>query len=53
MRWPIREGLLRYVHILKEQSRRTYEADLMVWSGLAPHSKKKLDPPRVPEILRS
>lgn len=52
MRWPIREGLLRFVHMTKERARRAYEIDVMVWAALAPHGKKRLDPPRIPEILR-
>lgn len=53
MRWPVREGLLRYAYILKERARKAYEIDLLVWAALAPHSKKQLQPPRAPEILRS
>lgn len=53
MRWPIREGLLRYVYLMKERARRAYETDLMVWAMLAPHQKKQMQPPRVPEILRT
>jgi len=52
-RWQIREGLLRFLYLRKQQAQRAYEIDLTVWAGLAPHGKKKLDPPRVPEILRS
>jgi len=51
--WPMRDLFLGYIEVLKRDARRTYEIDLLVWSALAPHQRRKTDPPRVPRILRS
>ena len=50
--WPLRDLLLVYLEKLKEQARRWYEVEVLVWSALAPHQKKKTDPPAVPRVLR-
>lgn len=51
--WPMRDLFLGYVEVLKRDARRIYEIDLLVWSALAPHQRRKTDPPRIPKILRS
>ncbi len=53
MDWPLRELMLAYVERMKEAALRTYETDLLVWSALAPHQRRKTDPPAIPRILRS
>jgi len=53
MAWPLRDLFLAYVECLKAAARRMYEVDVLVWSSLAPHQRKKTDPPAVPRILRS
>jgi len=51
--WPLRELLLAYLAILKEQAQKRYELDLTIWATLAPHQKTPGSPPKVPKILRS
>jgi len=49
----VREGLLRYVHLLRERARRDYELAVLVWAPQAPYTKKgESEPPKVPKILR-
>jgi hypothetical protein len=33
-------------------ARAAYQHELSMWTAIAPHSKKKLDPPNPPAILR-
>lgn len=51
--WPLREVMLAYVALLKAAALRTYEMELLVWSSLAPHMRRKTDPPKIPRVLRS
>jgi hypothetical protein len=49
--WPLRELLLRYVALMKEQAMRGYQTSLLVWaSRTAMGGKQK--PPDLPVILR-
>lgn len=50
LQWPIREGLLRFVHLMKVDARRAYELDVTVWAVQSPYSKA--DPPKLPAILK-
>jgi hypothetical protein len=50
--WPLRDLLLAYLERLRTTARRTYEIELLVWSTLAPHQRRKTDPPKLPRILR-
>jgi hypothetical protein len=43
--------MLRYIELMKEAALRTYENQVLVWSSLAPHQKRKKDPPPIPAIL--
>ena len=51
--WPLRDLLLAYLEYLRAGARRNYEMELLVWSALAPHQRRKIDPPKLPRILRS
>jgi hypothetical protein len=51
--WPLRDLLLAYLGCLRAAARRQYEVELLVWSALAPHQRRKTDPPKLPRILRS
>jgi hypothetical protein len=46
LRWPIREGLLAYVEMMKDDARELYYQEMQLY-GL--HILKK--PPKLPEIL--
>jgi len=50
--WPLREALLRYVHMMKREATIEYRHQVMLWAALAPHGKDKRKPPRLPKILR-
>lgn len=50
---PLRDLLLAYLSILKQQAQERYELDLQVWAALAPHQKTPGKPPNLPRILRS
>jgi hypothetical protein len=50
--WPLRDIFLAYIERLRESARRNYEIELIVWSSLAPHQRRKTDPPALPRILR-
>ncbi|HEX7647395.1 MAG TPA: hypothetical protein VF450_08310 [Noviherbaspirillum sp.] len=52
LRWPIREGLLRYVHMLRERARWDYYVSLLAWAPQAPYIKGESKPPKPPRILR-
>lgn len=52
LRWPLREGLLCFLNILREKARRNYEIELLMWSSLLPYQKEPADMPKPPEILR-
>ena len=53
MAWPLRDIMLAYVECMKAAAQRGYEIEMLVWSSLAPHQRKKTDPPAIPRILRS
>jgi len=50
--WPLREVMLGYIERLKVQALRSYEIELLVWSALAPHQRRKTDPPALPRVLK-
>jgi hypothetical protein len=50
--WPLRDLLLAYLEHLRVIARRNYELELLVWSALAPHQRRRTDPPKLPRILR-
>lgn len=52
LHWLIREGLLRYVHLLRERARRQYELAVLVWAPQAPYAEKGSKPPDLPKILK-
>jgi hypothetical protein len=52
IRWPLREALLSYVSQLQKQAWRLYRFDSLIWAVLAPHAKKRTDPPKLPQILK-
>ena len=43
---------LAYLALLKEQARKAYQFDVLVWAALAPHQKRRSKPPDIPVILR-
>ncbi len=51
VRWPLREALLSYVARLKEAALQVFRFESLMWAVLAPHAKKKSNPPKVPAIL--
>jgi hypothetical protein len=51
--WPLRDIMLAYLESMRVQARRNYEVELLVWSALAPHQRRRTDPPKLPRILRS
>jgi hypothetical protein len=51
LRWPVREGLLRYVAILKASALKRYEHELIWKAPQAPHAKGDWKGPKVPAIL--
>lgn len=53
MDWPLREMFLAYLALLKEQARKAYQFDVLVWAALAPYQKRQSRPPDIPVILRS
>lgn len=50
--WALRDIFLAYIERLRENARRNYEIELTVWATLAPHQKRRTDPPKLPRILR-
>ena len=52
IRWPLREALLAYVARLQKQAWESYRFESLIWAVLAPHAKKKTDPPKLPQILK-
>jgi len=52
MDWPLRDLLLAYVECMRVSARRSYEIELLVWSALAPHQRRKIDPPTLPRVLK-
>jgi len=52
MDWPLRDLMLAYVECMQVSARRNYELELLVWSALAPHQRRKTDPPAIPRVLR-
>jgi len=53
LRWPLREALLCYMHRMQQQALIGWRHDTLVWSNIAPHSTKKVSPPKKPLILRT
>jgi hypothetical protein len=52
MDWPLRDMLLSYLERMTENAWRGYELEMLVWAALAPHQKRKKDPPALPRVLR-
>jgi len=52
IRWPLREAFLAYVARLKEEALKAFRFELLMWAALAPHAKKKTDPPKLPAVLK-
>jgi hypothetical protein len=52
MDWPLRDLFLGFIDRLRDQARRNYEVELIVWAVLAPHQKRQSKAPDLPEILR-
>jgi len=52
LHWPLRESLLKYVHMMKREATIEYRHQVMLWAALAPHGKEKRKPPRLPKVLR-
>jgi len=50
LKWPLREVLLRYVHMIREEALEAYRVDLLVWAAKSAFGGGK--PPKVPELLR-
>jgi hypothetical protein len=53
MDWPLRELMLAYIECMRASALRRYETELLVWSALAPHQRRKTEPPAIPKVLRS
>jgi hypothetical protein len=53
MDWPLRDLMLAYIESMRVSALRSYEVELLVWSALAPHQRRKTDPPALPRVLRS
>lgn len=51
--WPLRDLFLAYLECMRVTAWRNYELELLVWSALVPHQRRKTDPPAIPKILRS
>jgi hypothetical protein len=51
-RWGLRDALIAFVHRIREQARVQYRHDLLVWASTAPHSAKKIEPPKPPRLLK-
>ncbi|MGH9675826.1 MAG: hypothetical protein ACRD36_01885, partial [Candidatus Acidiferrum sp.] len=52
MDWPLRDAMLAYLQCLRSTAWRNYQLELLVWSALAPHQRRKTDPPSIPRVLR-
>ncbi len=52
MRWPLREALLAFEHLMEARAREVYAQEVSVWAQLAPHQKKPPKPPKPPKILK-
>lgn len=52
LRWPLREGLLRYAHLMREWAREDYRFQVLTWAPQSPYLTKKDKPPEVPRILK-
>jgi hypothetical protein len=44
--------MLAYIERMRNAALRAYETELLVWSSLAPHQRRKTDPPAIPAILK-
>jgi hypothetical protein len=44
--------MLGYVECMRVAALRNYEIELLVWSALAPHQRRKTDPPSIPRVLK-
>jgi hypothetical protein len=44
--------MLAYVERMKDAALRSYKAEVLVWATLAPHQRRKKDPPAIPAILK-
>lgn len=52
MDWPLRDLFLAFIDRMRDQARRNYELELVVWALLAPHQQRPPKPPDVPAVLR-
>jgi len=53
LRWPLRDALLAFENVLREQAAVEYRHASLLYAVMAPHLKKgKLKAPKVPKILR-
>jgi hypothetical protein len=52
MDWPLRDLFLGFIERLRDQARRNYEVEMLIWATLAPHQKRQQKPPDVPALLR-
>lgn len=52
LEWPLRDLFLGFIERMRDQMRRNYEVELLVWAVLAPHQKRQSKPPDVPALLR-
>jgi len=52
LRWPLREALIGYREKMLASARAAYSHELSMWAAIAPHSSKKMEPPKPPAILR-
>lgn len=52
-RWPLREALMAYLERCKRAAMETYRMEFLAWASMAPHSAKKIEPPEIPDILKS
>ncbi len=52
VRWPLREALTLYLRRVQAAELEGYRVARLEWAMLAPHSKRGIDPPDLPEILK-
>jgi hypothetical protein len=52
MQWTLRDGLIAYAEILKDDAHAQYRNEYLIWATLAPHYKKTPAAPSLPPILR-
>jgi len=52
LRWPLLEALESYEQMLRDDARRQYDFDFLVWAIIAQGASKKPKPPKLPAILK-